>query len=84
MYDILNHKNVNIVPELELQIKCLQSIIGTHLIRAFTNRQLIDCADTVTTVNGQDEHIVTMEQFGKVLAWFGNLKTDGIVILEKV
>lgn len=39
---------------------------------------------TETQIQGQTELVVTMEQFGKVLAWFGNLKTDGAGILEKV
>jgi serine/threonine protein kinase len=39
---------------------------------------------TVAQIQGQEEEVVTMEQFGKVLAWFGNLKHDGIAILEKI
>jgi hypothetical protein len=39
---------------------------------------------TNAQIQGQEEEVVTMEQFGKVLAWFGNLKTDGIAILEKI
>ena len=41
-------------------------------------------AGTDTQIQGQSELVVTMEQFGKCLAWFGNLKTDGIAIMEKV
>lgn len=33
---------------------------------------------------GQEELIVTMEQFGKVLAWFGNLKTDGFELVKRI
>jgi len=39
---------------------------------------------SVVQIQAQSEEVVTMEQFGKVLAWFGNLKTDGIAILEKI
>jgi hypothetical protein len=38
---------------------------------------------TTTQIQGQDEEVVTMEYFGKVLAWFGNLK-EGANILEKI
>ncbi|KAN0014456.1 hypothetical protein ACTFIU_000774 [Dictyostelium citrinum] len=31
-----------------------------------------------------EEEVVLMEQFGKVLAWFGNLKEDGSQILDKI
>eukprot|EP01113_Clastostelium_recurvatum_P000736 TRINITY_DN10330_c0_g1_i1.p1 TRINITY_DN10330_c0_g1~~TRINITY_DN10330_c0_g1_i1.p1 ORF type:complete len:530 (-),score=138.01 TRINITY_DN10330_c0_g1_i1:100-1689(-) len=31
-----------------------------------------------------DAEVVTMEQFGKVVAWFGDLRTDGADILEKI
>lgn len=35
-------------------------------------------------IQGQEEELVTMEYFGKVLAWFGNLKQEGQNILEKI
>ncbi|KYQ88308.1 SH2 domain-containing protein [Tieghemostelium lacteum] len=31
-----------------------------------------------------EEEVVSMEQYGKVLAWFGNLKEDGSRILDKI
>lgn len=37
-----------------------------------------------TQIQGQVEEVVTMEYFGKVLAWFGNLNQDGVNILEKI
>ncbi|GAM17330.1 hypothetical protein SAMD00019534_005050 [Acytostelium subglobosum LB1] len=37
-----------------------------------------------TRVGGQEEEVVSMEQFGKVLAWFGCLKEDGSQILDKI
>lgn len=39
---------------------------------------------TIAQIQGQDEEVVTMEHFGKVLAWFGSLKADGIGILDKI
>lgn len=67
MFDLLEHSRDKINPQLELQIRCLQAVIGME-----------------TQIQGQSELVVTMEQFGKVLAWFGNLKLDGIGILEKI
>lgn len=67
MFDLLEHSRDKIIPQLELQIRCLQAVIATE-----------------TQIQGQTELVVTMEQFGKVLAWFGNLKTDGAGILEKI
>eukprot|EP01133_Synstelium_polycarpum_P005660 gene5660-6535_t len=53
---------------IELNFKCLRAII----------------VSPPKGVGGQEEEVVCMEQFGKVLAWFGNLKDDGSQILEKI
>lgn len=48
----------------------------------------LQCLKSVLVTNmqiqGQEELIVTMEYFGKILAWFGNLRQDGANILEKI
>jgi len=41
-------------------------------------------AVSIAQVQGQEEEVVTMEMFGKVLAWFGNLRADNAKILEKI
>lgn len=55
-----------------------------HIGRPYFAIHLTSILVSNTQIQGQDEEVVTMEYFGKVLAWFGNLKQEGANILEKM
>ncbi|EGG16486.1 SH2 domain-containing protein [Cavenderia fasciculata] len=68
MYDLLCFSPNLVGSTIELNFKCLKAII----------------VSPPKGVGPQEEEVVSMEQFGKVLAWFGNLRDDGSQILDKI
>jgi len=71
MVDLIQYAPNNLPPGMDASIRCLKLVLAST---TNTNMQM----------QSQDEGVVTMEYFGKVLAWFGNLKQDGVGILDKI